>query len=64
MPLLTAGAAFGQAIARANRRYPGKAFGLSVDYNGMPKSLSEALTAEMSIPWTFGTTETFGTAGT
>jgi hypothetical protein len=58
MPLLIAGAAFGHAIARANRRYPGKAFGLIVDYNGMLKSLREALTAEMSIPWTFGTAGT------
>lgn len=32
-----------QAIARANRRYPGKHFGLIVDYNGMLKSLREAL---------------------
>jgi len=32
-----------QAIARANRRYPGKDFGLVVDYNGMLKSLREAL---------------------
>ncbi|GAB6190699.1 type I restriction endonuclease subunit R [Desulfocastanea catecholica] len=32
-----------QAIARANRRYPGKDFGLIVDYNGMLKSLREAL---------------------
>jgi type I restriction enzyme R subunit len=31
------------AIARANRVYPGKDFGLSVDYNGMLKSLREAL---------------------
>ena len=28
-----------QAIARANRVYPGKDFGLIVDYNGMLKSL-------------------------
>jgi type I restriction enzyme R subunit len=33
-----------QAIARANRVYPGKDFGLIVDYNGMLKSLREALT--------------------
>ena len=32
-----------QAIARANRVYPGKACGLIVDYNGMLKSLREAL---------------------
>ena len=32
-----------QAIARANRVYPGKEFGLIVDYNGMLKSLQEAL---------------------
>ena len=32
-----------QAIARANRVYPGKEFGLIVDYNGMLKSLHEAL---------------------
>src|SRR5439155_5008118 len=32
-----------QAIARANRVYPGKAFGLIVGYNGMLKSLREAL---------------------
>jgi len=32
-----------QAIARANRVYPGKDFGLIVDYNGMLKSLQEAL---------------------
>lgn len=32
-----------QAIARANRRYAGKDFGLIVDYNGMLKSLREAL---------------------
>ncbi len=32
-----------QAIARANRVYPGKEFGLIVDYNGMLRSLNEAL---------------------
>ena len=32
-----------QAIARANRVYPGKDFGLIVDYNGMLKSLREAM---------------------
>ncbi|MGI9509408.1 MAG: type I restriction endonuclease subunit R [Geminicoccaceae bacterium] len=32
-----------QAIARANRRFPGKDFGLIVDYNGMLGSLREAL---------------------
>ena len=32
-----------QAIARANRVYPGKYFGLIVDYNGLLKSLREAL---------------------
>ena len=32
-----------QAIARANRVYQGKDFGLIVDYNGMLKSLREAL---------------------
>jgi type I restriction enzyme R subunit len=32
-----------QAIARANRVYPGKACGVIVDYNGMVKSLHEAL---------------------
>ena len=32
-----------QAIARANRVYPGKKFGLIADYNGMLKSLREAL---------------------
>ena len=32
-----------EAIARANRVYPGKDFGLIVDYNGMLKSLREAL---------------------
>ena len=32
-----------QAITRANRVYPGKDFGLIVDYNGMLRSLREAL---------------------
>jgi type I restriction enzyme R subunit len=32
-----------QAIARANRVYPGKTCGVIVDYNGMLKSLREAL---------------------
>ena len=32
-----------QAIARANRVYPGKDFGLIVDYNGMLTSLRAAL---------------------
>ncbi|MEX0880591.1 MAG: HsdR family type I site-specific deoxyribonuclease, partial [Thermoanaerobaculia bacterium] len=32
-----------QAIARANRIYPGKEFGVIVDYNGMLKSLRAAL---------------------
>ena len=32
-----------QAIARTNRRYPGKDFSLIVDYNGMLKSLREAM---------------------
>jgi type I restriction enzyme R subunit len=32
-----------QAIARANRCYPGKDFGLIVDYNGVLKSLRDAL---------------------
>ena len=32
-----------QAIARANRVYPGKDFGLIVDYNGLLRSLREAL---------------------
>jgi len=32
-----------QAIARANRVYPGKSCGLIVDYNGMLNSLQEAL---------------------
>lgn len=32
-----------QAIARANRVYPGKAAGVIVDYNGVLKSLREAL---------------------
>ena len=32
-----------QAIARANRVYPGKDFGLVVDYNGLLKSLRDAL---------------------
>jgi type I restriction enzyme R subunit len=32
-----------QAIARANRVYPGKDFGLIVDYNGILKSLRKAL---------------------
>ena len=32
-----------QAIARPNRVYPGKDFGLIVDYNGMLRSLREAL---------------------
>lgn len=32
-----------QAIARANRRFPGKEFGLIVDYNGMLSSLRQAL---------------------
>src|SRR5207249_10326694 len=32
-----------QAIARANRVYPGKDCGVIVDYNGMMKSLREAL---------------------
>lgn len=34
-----------QAIARANRVYPGKDCGVIVDYNGMLKSLREALAA-------------------
>ena len=37
------GHALMQAIARANRVYPGKDFGLIVDYNGMLRSLREAL---------------------
>jgi type I restriction enzyme R subunit len=32
-----------QAIARANRQYPGKDFGLIIDYNGMLKALRAAL---------------------
>ncbi len=32
-----------QAIARANRRFPGKECGVIVDYNGMLRSLREAL---------------------
>jgi type I restriction enzyme R subunit len=32
-----------QAIARANRIYPGKPFGVIVDYNGVTKALREAL---------------------
>lgn len=32
-----------QAIARANRVYPGKSCGVIVDYNGVLKSLREAL---------------------
>jgi len=32
-----------QAIARANRVYPGKDCGVIVDYNGMLKSLREGL---------------------
>jgi len=32
-----------QAIARANRVYPGKEYGVIVDYNGLLKSLREAL---------------------
>src|SRR5438876_7673162 len=32
-----------QAIARANRVFPGKDFGLIVDYNGLLKSLRQAL---------------------
>lgn len=32
-----------QAIARANRVFPGKDFGLIVDYNGMLASLRAAL---------------------
>src|SRR5437868_9898016 len=32
-----------QAVARANRVYPGKDCGVIVDYNGMLKSLREAL---------------------
>jgi type I restriction enzyme R subunit len=36
-----------QAIARANRVYPGKDCGVIVDYNGMLKSLREAL----AHPW-------------
>src|SRR5450756_2166403 len=32
-----------QAIARANRVFPGKSCGVIVDYNGMLKSLREAL---------------------
>ena len=32
-----------QAVARANRVYPGKDFGLIVDYNGVLKNLREAL---------------------
>ena len=32
-----------QAIARANRVFPGKKFGVIVDYNGMLRSLREAL---------------------
>ena len=38
-----------QAIARANRVFPGKDFGLIVDYNGMLKSLREALAARPRI---------------
>lgn len=37
-----------QAIARANRNYPGKACGVIVDYNGMLKSLRKAL-AEYAV---------------
>ena len=37
------GHALMQAIARANRVYPGKDFGLIVDYNGILRSLREAL---------------------
>ena len=37
-----------QAIARANRVYPGKDCGLIVDYNGMLRSLREALA---HMPW-------------
>ena len=37
-----------QAIARANRVYPGKDFGLIVDYNGMLKSLRAALASARS----------------
>ena len=32
-----------QAIARANRVYPGKDCGVIVDYNGILKSLRQAL---------------------
>src|SRR5204862_8317140 len=45
-----------QAIARANRRFPGKDFGLIVDYNGMLKSLREAL-----AQYALGTDEDDGT---
>ena len=38
-----------QAIARANRVYPGKDFGLIVDYNGMLKSLREAWRSMRSV---------------
>ena len=34
-----------QAIARVNRVYPGKPYGLIVDYIGLGKALDEALTA-------------------
>jgi len=37
-----------QAITRANRVYPGKEFGVIVDYNGLLKSLREAL-AQYSV---------------
>ena len=33
-----------QAIARVNRVYPGKVYGLIVDYIGLGKALDEALT--------------------
>ena len=45
-----------QAIARANRRAPGKTHGHLVDYNGMLKSLRSALA-------TYGGGEAAGTAG-
>jgi len=47
-----------QAIARANRVYPGKACGVIVDYNGMLKSLRKAL-----AQYALGDEEEGGTGG-
>ncbi len=50
-----------QAIARANRRFPGKDFGLIVDYNGMLSSLRAALAQYALGDDGDGSTEIVGT---